>query len=213
MKKSAALQRTTKGTHFRFHKYWYDVRWIYIYIFSLHTACSDNSIYLHVSCCWQSRQQRISEPLLMLLACPNRNKKQVQIEKAKKLEDYIIQLWSSLSRWAAQHPPRRLTVEQHLCWSDCMGTGRAAHIDAKTNFRFGNIVPKQWILSGLLQHTTANSMCKYNKTSQQHKVLYMNKLLQRVTHFQTILSVGIQPVCFMAKLAGKHTLPTPFSID
>ena len=28
-------------------------------------------------------------------------------------------------------------------WSDRMGTGRAAEIDAKTNFRIGNKVPKK----------------------------------------------------------------------
>ena len=31
-----------------------------------------------------------------------------------------------------------------------------------------------------------------NKISQQQKVLHMNKLLERVTHFQTSISVGIQ---------------------
>ena len=40
------------------------------------------------------------------------------------------------------HPLRHLTVEQLLYWSDCMGTRRAVQIDAKTNSRFGNIVPK-----------------------------------------------------------------------
>ena len=74
-------------------------------------------------------------------------------------------------------------------------TGRAAKIDAKTKFRFGNIVPKQWTLSGFVQHTSANSMYKDdNKISQQQKVLHMNIMLERVTHFQTSFSgVGIQP--------------------
>ena len=41
-----------------------------------------------------------------------------------------------------------LTVEQLLHWSDWICTGWAAQIKAKTKFRFGNIVPKQWTLSG-----------------------------------------------------------------
>ena len=46
------------------------------------------------------------------------------------------------------------------------GDRTAAQIDTKTNFRFGNIVPKQWTLSGFIQHTSANPMHKNdNKTS------------------------------------------------
>ena len=33
-----------------------------------------------------------------------------------------------------------------------------------------------------------------NKISQQQKVLHMNKMLERVQHFQTTFSVGIQPL-------------------
>ena len=33
-----------------------------------------------------------------------------------------------------------------------------------------------------------------NKISQQQNVLHMNKMLERVTHFQTSFSVGIQPL-------------------
>ena len=33
-----------------------------------------------------------------------------------------------------------------------------------------------------------------NKTSQQQKVLHMNKMLERVPHFQTSFSVEIQPL-------------------
>ena len=51
------------------------------------------------------------------------------------------------------------------------------------------------------------------KTSQQIKVLHMNKMLQPVTHFQTSFSVRIQLVCLMAKSQRKHTLRTPLSID
>ena len=75
----------------------------------------------------------------------------------------------SLSGWMPdecleQHPPRVvtfLTVEQLLYWSDWICTGRAAQIETKTKFRFGNTVPKQWTLSGFVQHTSANSI--YNK--------------------------------------------------
>ena len=71
----------------------------------------------------------------------------------------------------------------------------AAQIDAKRKFRFGNIVPKQWTFSEFVQHTSANSVYKDdNKISQQQKVLHMNKMLERVTHFQTSFSVGIQPL-------------------
>ena len=52
-----------------------------------------------------------------------------------------------------------LTVEQLLYWSDWICTGRAAQIEAKTKFRFGNIVPKQWTLSGFIQHTTVLTQC------------------------------------------------------
>ena len=42
-------------------------------------------------------------------------------------------------------------------------------------------------------HHSANSMYKDdNKISRQQKVLHMNKMLERVPHFQT--SVGIQPL-------------------
>ena len=65
----------------------------------------------------------------------------------------------------------------------------------KNKVRFGNIVPKQLTLSGFVQHTSANSIYKdNNKISQQQKVLHMNKMLERVTHFQTSFSVGIQPL-------------------
>ena len=88
-----------------------------------------------------------------------------------------------------------LTVEQLLYWSDWICTGRAAQIEAKTKFRFGNIVPKQWTLSGFVQHTGANSMYRDdNKISRQQKVLHMNKMLERVPHFQKSFSVGIQPL-------------------
>ena len=74
-----------------------------------------------------------------------------------------------------------LTVEELLFWSNRICTGRAAQMEAKTKFRFGNIVPKQWTLSGFVQHTSANSMYKDdNKISRQQKVLYMNKMLERV---------------------------------
>ena len=70
---------------------------------------------------------------------------------------------------------RCLTVEQFLYWSDWICTGRAAQIEEKTKFRFVNIVLKQWTLSGFVQHTSANSMCKDdNKISQRQKVLHMN---------------------------------------
>ena len=73
-----------------------------------------------------------------------------------------------------RHLPRRLTQLRYA--SDYMGIGQTAQVDAKTNFRFGNIVPKQWTLSGFLQHTSANSMYKNdNNTSQQLNLLYMNK--------------------------------------
>ena len=96
---------------------------------------------------------------------------------------------------AAPTVRRCLTVEQLLYWSDWICTGRAAQIEAKTMLRFGNIVPKQWTLSRFVQHTSANSMYKDdNKISQQQKVLHMNKMLERVPHFQTSFSVGIQPL-------------------
>ena len=98
-----------------------------------------------------------------------------------------------------------LTVEQLLYWSDSIWTGRAApccirlppllgvgfvkralvarmgrlRLDAKTKFRFGNIVPKQLTLLGFVQHTSASSVYKDNdnKISRQQKVLHMNKCL------------------------------------
>ena len=103
----------------------------------------------------------------------------------------------SPSGWVEQYPPRVccLTVEQLLNCLDWIWTGWAAEIDAKTKFRFGNIVPNQWTMSVFVQHTSANSMYKDdNKISQQQKVLHMNKMLERVTHFQTSFSVGIQPL-------------------
>ena len=65
----------------------------------------------------------------------------------------------------------------------------------QTKFKFGNIVPKRWTLSGFVQHTSANSIYKDdNKISQQQKVLHMNKVLECVQHFQTGFNVGIQPL-------------------
>ena len=44
-------------------------------------------------------------------------------------------------------------------------------------------------------HHSTNSMYKDdNKISRQQKVLHMNKMLERVPHFQTSFSVGIQPL-------------------
>ena len=62
-----------------------------------------------------------------------------------------------------------LTVEQLLFWSD-IWTGRAAQIDAKTKFRFGNIVQKQLTLLGFVQHTSASSMYKDNDNKIQISV-------------------------------------------
>ena len=89
-----------------------------------------------------------------------------------------------------------LTVEQLLYWSDWICTGRAAQIEAKTKFRLGNIVPKTMNIVGVrTAHHSANSMYKDdNKISRQQKVLHMNKMLERVPHFQTTFSVGIQPL-------------------
>ena len=113
-----------------------------------------------------------------------------------------------------RHPSRRLTVEQLLYSSDCMWTGRGAQMDAKTNLRFGNIVPKQWIFSGFLQHTSANSMYKNdNKTNQQLKVLHMSKMLQRVIHFSNDVLRRNPTTVLMAKSPQKRTLCTPLSID
>ena len=72
-----------------------------------------------------------------------------------------------------------LTVEQLLYWSDSIWTGRAAQIESKTKFRFGNIIPKQLTLLGFVQHTRDSSMYKDNddKISRQQKVLHMNKCL------------------------------------
>ena len=96
-----------------------------------------------------------------------------------------------------------LTVEQLLYWSDWICTGWAAQIEAKTNFRIGNIVPKQWTLSGFVQHTSANSMYKDdNKISRQQKVLHMNKMLERVPHFQTSFSIEIQPLSWWRNHRG-----------
>ena len=82
-----------------------------------------------------------------------------------------------------------------IYWSNWICTGRAAQIEAKTKFKFGNIVPKQWTLSGSVQHTSANSIYKDdNKISRQQKVLHMNKMLERVPYFQTSFSVGTQPL-------------------
>ena len=94
---------------------------------------------------------------------------------------------------AAPTARRCVTIEQLLYCSDWIWTGRAAQIDAKTKFRFGNIVPKQWTFLGFVQDTSANLMyIDDNKISQQQKVLHMNKMLERVTHFQTSFRVEIQ---------------------
>ena len=54
--------------------------------------------------------------------------------------------------------------------------GQTAQRDAKANFWFGNIVRKQWTLSGFLQHTIANTIYIWNnKTIQQLTVLHINK--------------------------------------
>ena len=102
-----------------------------------------------------------------------------------------------------------LTVEQLLYWSDSIWTGLGAQIDAKTKFRFGNIVPKQLTLSGLVQHTSASSMYKDNdnRISQQQKInawtcnTFSNEFKRR--NRTTLL---------MAKSPRKHTLCTPLSI-
>ena len=61
--------------------------------------------------------------------------------------------------WAAPIP-RRLTIWQlgnfsirRIAWGS---DGRRREMQ-KANFWFGNIVPKQWTLSGFLQHTNANT--------------------------------------------------------
>ena len=55
--------------------------------------------------------------------------------------------------------------------------------------------PKTVNIVGFVQHTIANAMYKDNsKISQQQKALHRNKMLERVTHFQTTFSVGIQPL-------------------
>ena len=41
---------------------------------------------------------------------------------------------------------------------------------------------------------TAHHSANDNKISRQQKVLHMNKMLERVSHFQTSFSVGIQPL-------------------
>ena len=83
-----------------------------------------------------------------------------------------------------------LTVEQLLYWSDSIWTGRAAQIDAKTKYRFGNIVPKQLTLLGFVQHTSASSMYKFNdnKISQQQKVAHMNRCLNVWHIFKRVLA-------------------------
>ena len=94
------------------------------------------------------------------------------------------------------------TARRHIddSWATSLLVGlkmyRAGGTDwGKNKVYFGNIVPKQWTLSGFVQHTSANSMYKDdNKMSQQQKVLHINKMLERVTHFQTSFSTGIQPL-------------------
>ena len=49
--------------------------------------------------------------------------------------------------------------------------------------------PKTVNIVGFVEYTSANSMYKNdNKISQQQKVLHMNEMLERVTHFQTSLT-------------------------
>ena len=73
----------------------------------------------------------------------------------------------------------------------------------KTNFRFGNIVPKQWILSGFVQHTSVKSMYKNTRPVSNYKCCISMKCFN-VTHFQTSFSVGIQLVWLIAKSPRKH---------
>ena len=105
---------------------------------------------------------------------------------------------------------RCLTVEQLLYCLDWIWSGRAAQIDAKTKFRFGNIVPKQWTFSGFVQHSSPYSMYKDdNKISQQQQVMYMNKMLGRVTHFRTNEFWRRNPTTvLMAKSPRRHRLCT-----
>ena len=112
-----------------------------------------------------------------------------------------------------------LTVEQLLYWSDSICTGRAAQIDAKTKFRFGNIVPNQLTLLAFVQHTSASSMYKDNdnKISRQQKVLHMNKCLNVWHIFKQVSSFKFKrrnpTTVLMAKSQWKHTLCTPLSIN
>ena len=60
--------------------------------------------------------------------------------------------------------------------------------------------------------TSTNSMYKDdNKISHQQKVLHMNKMLERVTHFQA--SFSVETTILMAESPRKHTLCTLLSID
>ena len=75
--------------------------------------------------------------------------------------------------WLEQHP-RRVVQRRFDSWATSILVGLnmdrtlSAQIDAKTKFKIGNIVPKQWTLSRFVQHTSANSMYKDdNKISQQ----------------------------------------------
>ena len=92
----------------------------------------------------------------------------------------------SSSRWMPGAIP---TARRHVVdsWATSLLVGlnmyRAGGTDwGKNKVYFGNIVPKQWTLSGFVQHTSANSMYKDdNKIIQQQKVLHMNKMLERDT--------------------------------
>ena len=67
------------------------------------------------------------------------------------------------------------------------------------------------IVGARTAHHSANSMYKHdNKISRQQKVLHINKMLERVPHFQTSFSVGIQP---LSRNHRGSTHCTPLSID
>ena len=139
-----------------------------------------------------------------------------EVSSRKKVLLFLVIYLTDQDQSSGTHPAICLcmTVDQLLHSSDYIWTGRAAQIDAKTNFGFRNIVPKQWTLSGFLRHASANSMYKGdNKTSQQIKVLHMNKTLQRVTHFSSKFSRRNPTTALMAKSPWTHTLCRSLSID
>ena len=96
---------------------------------------------------------------------------------------------------------RRHVVDFIDSWATSVLVGLNMHRAGGTDWGKNKVYireysPKTMNIVGVrTAHHSANSMYKDdNKISRQQKVLHMNKMLERVPHFQRSFSVGIQPL-------------------